>query len=65
MSQPLPTGNFQWLMDEEIENLNVENLDDESEEGNNHNKNKNKGFIAKSIVILLLLYIEKLLLFLF
>lgn len=43
MSQPLPTGDFTWMTEEEIETLNVETLDDETDEG--------KTFMAEFVVI--------------
>ena len=33
MSQPLPTGEFDWLNEEEITNLDITQISDESEEG--------------------------------
>lgn len=33
LSQPLPTGGFSWLTEDEIKNFDVKNLDDNSESG--------------------------------
>jgi hypothetical protein len=33
MSQPLPTGEFDWLNEEEITNLDIMQIPDNSEEG--------------------------------
>ena len=33
MSQSLPTGDFEWLSQEEISNFNVETVQDDGEEG--------------------------------